>query len=365
MWAATTPPNYDFTAWMSISDTVLSGGNPYETGKHVYGPPWFLLNSAIRAVFHDEHSYRLALAAALSVADIAIALLLAKRNYLLPACLFLVAPITIAITGQHEQFDNIAIALALASALLVRKAAKNSRLAWADWASVLLLGLSLSTKHIFIVLPLWFALRQTTWLRRLFYLAAPLAVFLATLLPYWILNSKAVIDSIVAYRSNPNAPFYYVIFPDELVWGLVNQGRIVLFFLAILAALSFLYRRLASFEATLVYAISVVVFSTAIVDQYLAIPMAGVAVFLNLGFFMWLGFSTIYLLGEPADINLPIFNTLKLHVAPYPELAAKDQFVFLFLGWIIMNFTLAKRWGFRAPGAPVGATAGDKVRLTQ
>ena len=338
IWAQTFPYNYDFTAYVAVSDQVLAGENPYETGKHNYGPIWFMVHSAIRLVAEETSQFRIALAALFALVDISIAVLLMKRGYLPAAVLFLLAPVGIAISGQHGQFDNISIAFALGAALLLGRG--SGRLVSKDLASVVLMGLSLSTKHGFLLLPIWFALMQGTWMRRAFYAVAPYVLFGLTLFPFWLINSEPISEHVLNYRSNTNAPAYYTLLPQELVWGWVNRGYIVFIFLAVLAALGWWYRRLPAFEATLIYGISLVVFSTAVVDQYFAIPMAGISVFLNVGFLIWLIYVSIYLLGEPEDFNLPIFDTLKLHLAPYQEGTYRDQFVYIFLGWIIMNIWL-------------------------
>jgi hypothetical protein len=364
LWAQTAPWNYDFTAFVAVSDQVLAGGNPYATGKHNYGPIWFLIHSSIRRIAHDPIAFRLSLAILLTLVDVAIALMLTKRGYLIAACLFLMAPITIAITGQHGQFDNIAVALALAAAMLASTARVGNRIGWVDVGAVLLLGLSLSTKHDFLLLPLWLAFMQGSWMRRAFYFLTPLALFGLSLLPYWLLDPSPIRQYVLNYRSGPNAPFYYALFPDELVWGWINRGYIVFIFLGILAALGWWYRRMPMFEATLIYGICLVVFSSAIVDQYFAIPMSGVSVFLNLGFLVWIVYVSIYLLGEPEDLNLPIFNSLKLHLAPYQEATYKDQFVYLFIGWLLMNFWLWREGVLRAGAVDVRASRGE-CRTTQ
>ena len=66
LWAQTAPANYDFNAYVAVSDWILSGGNPYETGKHNYGPVWFLLHSSIRRVLEDPSSFRVGLAVLLA-----------------------------------------------------------------------------------------------------------------------------------------------------------------------------------------------------------------------------------------------------------------------------------------------------------
>ena len=129
------------------------------------------------------------------------------------------------------------------------------------------------------------------------------------------------------------------------MWGAVNRGWITILFLGLLVAAGLLYRRVPVFEATLAYLVTLVLVSSAIVDQYLAIPTAAIAVFLNVGFVIWLGMSSIYLLGEPADLNLPGFSQLKLHLLPgWGDSAFGDLVPALFAGWVIMTWWLCTKW---------------------
>lgn len=347
LWASSFPFNFDFTVFDAVSREFLEGGNPYELGTWHYGPVWFMFLAAVRWILEGPSEFRLGLTIVLTLTDVLIAVMLSRRGYLAGAVLFLLVPIGMAISGQHGQFDNVSVALALAAGLLVTFTGTGGSLAWRDVAAVVLLGASLSTKHAFLVLPIWFAFRQRGWARRLIYALGPYAVLAGSLLPFWLADRDLITETVFRFRSVENAPAWYSLLPDEIVWGWVNRGFIVYIFLAVLLALGWYYRRIPAFEATLIYGITLVVFSPAIVDQYFAIPMPGIAAFLNLGFLAWIVFVSIYLLGEPEDFNLPIFNTLKLHLAPYQEGTYKDQFVFLFVGWLIMNLWLRREGWIR------------------
>jgi hypothetical protein len=344
LWAQTAPPTFDFNYWGTVADQLLAGGDPYSAG-YIYGPTWVVAIEPLRAWLGSGDGFRLAIALILAFFDVCIAFLLARRGYWAGALLFMVLPVSIAISGQHGQIDNIAIAFALGAAYLAfRHTSMTGRIALVDVSVVILLGVSLSIKHIFVLLPIWLALKQGTWPRRIFYGAAPFVVLLLTVLPYLIADITTFNRAIgYANRGTLNAPFFYALLPDELVWGLINRGVITLVFLGILLAVGVFLRRLDPFDSTLAYAVSIVVFSTAIFDQYLSIPAAGTAAFLNLSFLMWLVFVSVYLLGEPTDLNVPGFNTAKLYMAPYDETTYRDQFVFLFVGWIIMMITLRRR----------------------
>jgi hypothetical protein len=360
LWAESHVASYDFESYVVVSDVVLEGNNPYETGRYKYGPIWFLVLAVVRWLAQEPEAFRLALVLLLTSADLLIAYLLMRQGYLAAAGLFLLSPITIAISGQHVQFDNVAVLFALLATLAVAKSSRGPLTRY-DALAVILLGMSLSTKHIFIVFPLWLAMRQGSVRRAAFYGLGPLLFFLATLVPSWLANGEALVESVFRYRSADNAPFLRAVLPDEVVWGLTNRGTAVFVFLGILAIVGFAYRRLPAFESGLVYAITLVVLSTAVVDQYLPIPMSGVAVFLNLGFLYWLVLCSAHLLGNPETLNVPIFTDLRTHVAPYPGTVFQDMLFPLLAGWILMNFSLHRRGFLVQSRNPTNTEVGSRT----
>lgn len=337
MWAQTSPPNYDFDSWFIASSAVLAGEDPYATLRYNYAPPWLLILTALNWATSSTEGFRLGLAVLLALGDIAIAGLLIKRGYSLPAVLFLVSPIGIAISGQHQQFDNLAILLAL---LAMYMASRNQvgPLHSRDFVVVLLLGLSISLKHVFLFFPIWLLMTRTSVARRLLYFLGPLAIFAAMLLPAYLYSPAAVTTMILNYQGANNSPLVYFLTPDQLVpWLLANELGKVAFFVAIVVA-GWLVRDIALFERALVYSIAVVLFSWAVVNQYLAIPMAGVAVFMNIGFLIWLLLASLYLLGDPTSLNVPILNLIQPHTLLEYNVVAQDLFPWLLFGYLLLMF---------------------------
>ena len=93
---------------------------------------------------------------------------------------------------------------------------------------------------------------------------------------------------------------------------------------------------MAFFERTLVYSITVVLFSWAVVNQYLAIPLVGVAVFLNLGFLIWFTVASVYLLGDPLGMNVPFLNIVQPHVLLEWQVVMQDLFPWLLFGFLLL-----------------------------
>ena len=339
LWAQSLPGNWDFGQWLNVSTAALQGQDPYQLYGYNYPPPWLLTLSLFQAVTSSDASFRLLIALLLIAADIAIVLILMSRGYLLAGCLFILSPITIAISGQHQQIEGIAVALALAGVFLLTTA-PGDRISKQDWWGVLLLGLSLSFKPVFLLLPLWLALRPGQLNVRLFRLAVPGLIFLAVLASSFLAYpASTVISKVLGHGGANNSPFINEFVPAQVApWVLENQGGKIAF-VVILIAVGWLFRRLPPFELALIYSITALVFSWAVANQYLATPMAAVAVYLNIGFLIWLALSSFYLGGDPATLNLPILNQIQPHVLLEWNQVMQDLFPWILIGWILLVIT--------------------------
>lgn len=341
LWAQTGARNFDFDSWVVVSSHLLDRGIPHDTGRYNYGPIWASVLVPLRLIAEDPDSFRIAIAVFLTLVDIAIAIVLMRRGYLLAACVLLIAPVSIAISGQHQQFDNLAVLFALVAVLFVPRD-KFAQIGRSDFMVVALLALSLMTKHLFILFPLWLALQQRSLRRALLYLIVPPVIFLLSFVPLLMLNHQPVIDYVFKYRSSHNTPMLNAFLPDSVATFMGGGAGAVGVFLAILALLGFMFRRLTPFESALVYTISLVVFTSAVTDQYLAIAVAGAAVFMNLGFLYWFVLASAFLVGREETLNWPVFNVIRrsLEEGGYQELFAP-----IFMGWVIMSiWLLNQRW---------------------
>ena len=340
LWAQTLPGNYDFHLWELSSSAVLDGHDPYALYGYNYPPMWLAVIAAVKALTGSEVGFRLGISLILCVVDIGISLLLAKRGYLLPACLFLLSPITIAISGQHQQIDAIAIVLAF-GALFIASPGSTNRIQPVDLVAVALLGLSLSFKEVFLVLPLWIAMRTGSWQRRLLYLIVPYVIVAACLgaamLRY---SSHEVIHYVLQHSGANNSPLVWTFVPSQFApWFLSHSGGKVLF-LVLLVAAGWLFRRMPLFETGLLYTITAVMLSWAVVNQYLASPMAAVAVYLNAGLLVWLVLASIYLLGSAEVLNVWGFRFIQPNLLLEYNVVMRDLFPWLLIGWGLMVVAL-------------------------
>lgn len=356
LWAESGYRNFDFTSYLIVSDATLAGENPYETNRYNYGPVWFLILAGLRLGAQDADSFRLALAVFLAVVDLLIAAVLLRKGYALGAALFMVVPVGIAISGQHQQFDNFAILLALAGALLVRNS-HDPRLHRSDWLAIGLLSASLTTKHIFVLLPLWFAYQQRSWAKKALYALIPGAAFALSLAPFLYLNAQAVLDNVIFYDSFNNSPALRNLLPGLVATQILDRGLGVVAFLLVVGFLGIFFTRIKGIQLVMVYAVTLVLFSSAIADQYLAIPLVAVTSFLNIGYAIWLVWTSIYFLGNTETISLPVLSSIRPYVFNTPDQAYQDLFAPLLLGWVLMLM-----WMFR--DSIVGWVSSARTRST-
>jgi len=338
LWAQSLPGNWDFGQWINVSTAALNGEDPYSLFGYNYPPPWLVTLAFFNALTEGPESFRLLIALLLLAADLVIAGLLVRRGYSLAAAAFLVSPVVIAISGQHQQVEGIAVAFTLA-AMTVLGAGRAARVTGADWGMAVLLGLSLSFKPVFLLLPLWLAMRPGAWGPRLFRCVAPLAVFGIIFASAFLAYSpQVVIQKVLQHGGANNSPLINFFLPEQVAPWVLDQGAGKIAFLVLLLVAGWFFRHLPPFELALAYTLSAVVFSWAMVNQYLAGPMAAVAVFLNLGFLIWFLLSSLYLGGDPGVLNLPILNSIQPNVLLEWEKVMQDLFPWVLAGWIIFAF---------------------------
>lgn len=294
--------NFDFDSWNIVADIASQGGNVYaETFRYNYGPIWFevlrIIDSVAAWLPDPQTSFRILIVCLLTLADLGIWFLLRKRFGLIAGFLFFLNPISIIITGYHNQFDNLAILAALA-AVMVYGEDKGS-LSRRKILGLVLLGLSLAVKHLFFLFPLWLAVRQKGWKEKLVVLAVPLGIFLLSLLPYAIEGHEGMMKNVFGYISFNNAPSWSAVLP-QFLQAIVSAK--VLFF-AVLVVMAFAMRKRPLIEAVLIYTIVLVVFSPAIANQYLAIVCAAIAVFPNALFGLYALLSTLMLAMSGAGLH--------------------------------------------------------------
>lgn len=294
--------NFDLDSWQLVADIAGNNGNVYaETYRYNYGPIWFeilrIFDWVAQLFPHPELAFRICIVGILTAADIGIWYILKRRFGLVAGFLFFLNPISVIITGYHNQFDTLAILCALA-AVLVYGEAKGGFSRRKMWGLVIL-GAALSVKHVFFLFPLWLAVRETGWRQKLVTLALPIGIFLLTFVPFVAEGHVGIAHNVFGYASFNNAPFWFGAVP-EFIQYLVNAK--ILFFGALIV-FAFIMRKRPALESLLMYSIVLVVFSPSIANQYLAIVCAGIAAFPNVFFGLYTIFSTFMLSMSAAGLH--------------------------------------------------------------
>ncbi len=257
--------NFDFESYKIVGKLVYYGKNVYaSTNRYNYGPIWFLLLGSfykISLLFQNFLNpvivYRTLIILTLTAADFSITLWL-KKNFGKKAALwFWLNPLSIYITGWHNQFDNLAIAIGLWAISLYEKR---------FIISLVLIGVSLVTKHVFALLPIWLVFREKNFKKK-FLLTIPYFIFLISFVPF-ALNQAAqngILKNVFLYTNNfPN------LYPLSQKWKFLNP----LIFLTAVSITGWFLRNIEIEKNVLYYLASFTAFLPMSAWQYYAIPLS-------------------------------------------------------------------------------------------
>ena len=299
--AATYGHNYDMDSCFIIAGITDHGGNVYaSTDRYNYGPVWFTVLHGLDVLArHNLVVFRYLVSGLLSLVDIGIFLILWRKFGKLAASFFFLNPVSVIITGYHSQFDNLAVLLGLLAVLILWDEFDkpvNRR----KFFGLLVLGVSLATKHVLFAFPLWLAVKQKGILQKLAVLLVPVAVFVLGFLPYLAEGRQGIINNVFLYRSVGNGYFYYLFMP--LIVRFMFNSQVI--WLLLLVIFAFVFRQKKTIESLLLYTAVLVAASPAIVNQYLAIPLPFVATHLNPLTILYVAVATTHLLVDYDGLHL-------------------------------------------------------------
>jgi hypothetical protein len=312
--------NFDVQAWRYAADVSRSEWNVYlGTSYYNYGPIWFGLLAALKQVniwlFADGFlSFRLLLAALLTTVDALIARWLVRNASKQAALLFLLNPVSILITGWHGQFCNLAILLGLLAVSRWSSASTNRQRVLA----LLLLGLSLTTKHLLFLFPIWLLLGERTWTWRFLLLAIPYGVFGLSFLPFVFEAWPQIYENVLAYKSFNNAPILHLFLPDT--W-LADSPLPRIFFFGGLLAAAWPTRFWQPVPRMAAYMVVLLLCSQAMTNQYLTIPTLFIALYPNGIFLLYAALASAWIVLDNYWYFLhyrvtPIFEPIYEALAP-------------------------------------------------
>lgn len=318
--------NFDYESYLIVAEIVRKGGNVYaETYRYNYAPGWFNMLGALDFFFHS--CFRYALIVFLSLADIGIAWLFWRLKKRIAALLFLLSPVALYISGYHNQFDNVAVFFAFASIYFLT--GEKSLSHRNTWISAFLMGLSLVMKHVFIFFPIWFLFRKIDLGKKAVLVLLPYMIFFLSFIPYAVPGPsessshgasrledarsaktmitardfydcflsrdgvskllskleyhavrsneamKGIVRNVFLYKSSNNKILLRLLLPEEIE---KHIPPFLFFLLGVILSGLFL-RKQNILECFCLYTGVLFVFSPAIADQYLAIPLVLTALY--------------------------------------------------------------------------------------
>ena len=284
--------NYDFESYLLVASGREEGLTPWQVGRYNYGPVWAYLLYGFRWVEATIGiGFRMQIIGLLTLADVMIAYFVLRSRGLITASIFFLNPISVIITGYHNQFDNLAIAIACA-ALLVNKDVTTGRICRSDLISIVLLSLSLSTKHVLLVFIGWMALRQASLLRKVTYLCLPPLLFFTSFTPFLSSSWSEIKLMVIGYDSGDNGQLWELLGLQNGI-GPVSVMRL---FVASLFFVGLLVRRKPLHESLFLYLVTIVAVTPSFANQYFAVAAIGAVGLLNSWFIPYLAIGTYSLL---------------------------------------------------------------------
>lgn len=338
-WVMTFGYNYDFESYCIVGDIAGHFQNVYaQTDRYNYGPIFFCIQGFLYRLSYlfsgdPMQTYRVLMVSVLTFADLGIAYFVAVKKNVNYAILFFLNPLSIIITGFHNQFENLAIILVLCSLPFYNE---DEAIGKKDWLFVLFLSLSLMMKHIMFLIPVFILFKKNLPLKKkMIYAIVPPAVFLVSFLPF-ALSSKAAFDNILnnvfLYRSFNNSPLLYKIY--ELIHFPIRLRFYVYILLMCMTGL--VVRKRDFSDCVMIYLIAMVAFSSAITNQALIIPMAALCVLnLDVWNYIYIIVMTVFMI-----FNQFGFNQLPILQERFPQslgavFTVYDSYGYMIAAWIL------------------------------
>ena len=269
--------NFDFESYRLVTDLFQNGEDFYITGRYNYAPVWIhILNFLDSLPDFNLDSFdplRIKVVLLLSFVDLFIFFLLRREHSFLIATFFFLNPISIFITGFHNQFDNLAVLVGFIAILMYEKNNKN----FGFFICCTLLGLSLCIKHVLFFIPIWLAFKERNFLKKVLIIFIPYMLFLTSFVFYIPEHFDSILKNVFQYSSFNNGPFWNIYVPYVLKFFI----PIKILFIASLFLFGLFIKNRSLKDIFYFYLLAVVVFSSAASNQYFAIPLIAIVIFWN------------------------------------------------------------------------------------
>jgi hypothetical protein len=303
--------NYDMDSFFQVGNLVANGNSPWSTNRYNYSPFGAQFFGLIGAISGDNFLlFRVIYVSCLSFLDLLLALILLKVVGFAGFFIYLISPISIVLTGYHNQFDNVALFFGLLSVLsdekyysrLGRKYQKLFLLNYRGYSlsKFAFLTLSILIKHDLIIFVLWNFFREKSIKLKFINGVLPIIFFLVSFVPYYNFWDQ-IKANVINYRSFNNAPLLHFLVPNQYLSGSLP---FVFFILSILLIGWFVRKTEDDLIHFAIFLSTLFLFSSAIANQYLIIPLLAMAIFKSAYSVQFLFFASIFLLGNGNGLHI-------------------------------------------------------------
>ncbi len=141
----------------------------------------------------------------------------------------------------------------------------------------LLMGISLCAKHILFLFPVWVAYKEKNFIKKILIIFIPYLIFLLSFWSYLPGQFDSILKNVFLYSSWDNGPFWGIFAPYFIHFFIPKK----ILFIGSLLLLGLFFQKKNIKEIFYLYLIAMIVLSSSIANQYLAIPVMAMAIFWN------------------------------------------------------------------------------------
>ena len=258
--------------------------------------------------FSSNLSFRFSYVTLLTLIDVGIFILIKNNFGYNRAVFYFLSPISIIITGYHNQFDNLALLMGFAGVLLLNNIDERNKHSVSSiiLVSSLLIGLSINLKHIFIFLPLYILFSKIDFFIkvRVFFLSY-FVVFIYMGINFFTTPS-AFINQVLNYSSWANYPLlYWLNIPNFSNFQFAKDLLILVMIFGAFFSYKFNPLYIVPY-----YLLILFTFTPAIANQQWVIALLIATIFPNILFSVWAIVTSLALLADEQELRLSFFRKL-------------------------------------------------------
>ncbi len=308
IWISQFGYNFDFLMWEGNLKLFQEGKSIYKYGNYTYTPVWinilnfldlikipFLENSLLAEKIPGS-TYRIKIIIFLSLVDFFIFYILYKNYSINIGLLFFLNPISIIITGHHNQFSALPLLIGFLAILIYEKNKSKNKIMF----PLILMGFSLCAKHILMFFPIWWAIKEKRFVNKILIILIPYSIFMLSFASYLPTDFEDIKVDLLHSGMRSDGPF----------WGMFGPKIIHMYFslqtlfTIILVLLGFVFEKKSLRESFFLYTMAVVAFSSMMYTQYLVIPLIAMSVFWNWKYFLYSFLTFLLFLVDGDQLNI-------------------------------------------------------------